>query len=458
MGKAQRVERFLAHDMWTIDVRQRDRLQRLGIQILRLAFAVASEFRNRLLDARAAGLVYTTLLSLVPFLAVMFSVLKAFGVHNRIEPVLSHALEPLGPKGQEITANLIGFVNNLNVGVLGVLGIAGLIYTTYSLIDKIERTFNAIWRAPRGRSWGRQFTDYLSVVLVGPVLVVTALGLLASIHSHQLVQRLLEIQPFGYIVVWAAQFVPFLLLAGVFTFLYKFVPNAEVRFVSALIGGVTAAILWGLAGKVFAAFVVGSAQYSAVYSGFAILVVFLLWLYASWVIILIGAEVCFFHQYPSAYQALLFWTQRAHAFREHIALALLVGITRRFLKGEGLSRETDLVSELNVPQSIVQEQIDELVKHGLLCRMSQPEGVGLAKPPELIPVAEVLDMIRNGAVTSTAVRSKAKDGIQHVLHRRDQAVEQALSGITLRSLALEETSGGSASEAQREPSRFGQVS
>jgi membrane protein len=447
VGTAHRVEQFLKHDLWTIDLHQRDRLQRVGIQMLRLVFAVASEFRNRLLDARAAGLVYTTLLSLVPFLAVMFSVLKAFGVHHRIEPVLGQALEPLGPKGQEITANVIGFVNNLNVGILGVLGIAGLIYTSYSLIDKIERTFNAIWRVRQGRSWGRQFTDYLSVVLVGPVLVVTAFGLLASIHSHALVQRVLEIQPFGYLVVWAAQFVPFLLLAGVFTFLYKFLPNTQVPFLSALIGGVTAAILWGLAGKVFAAFVVGSATYSAVYSGFAILIVFLMWLYASWLIILVGAQVCLFHQYPSAYQVLLSWTQGAHAFREYIALALLVGIARRYLKGEGLSRETDLVSDLNVPPSIVQEQIDELVAHGILCRMSEPEGVGLVKPPELIPVTEVLNAIRHRALMGGVFRSKARDEVEQLLRRRDQAVEQALTGITLRSLVLQEASTAAGSEA-----------
>jgi membrane protein len=432
------VEQFLEHDLWTIDLHQRDRLQRIGIRTLRLAFGVASEFRSRLLDARAAGLVYTTLLSLVPFLAVMFSVLKAFGVHHRIEPVLAQALEPLGPKGQEITTNVIGFVNNLNVGVLGVLGIAGLLYTTYSLIDKIERTFNAIWRVPQGRSWGRQFTDYLSVVLVGPVLVVTALGVLASIESHALVQRVLEIQPFGYIALWAAQFVPFLLLAVVFTFVYKFLPNTDVPLSSALIGGGTAAILWGLAGKVFAAFVAGSAQYSAVYSGFAILIVFLLWLYVSWVVILVGAQVSFFHQYPSAYQPLLFWAQGAQAFREHLALGLLVHIARRYLRGEGLSSETDLVSELNVPQSIVHEQIDELVTQGILCRMSKPEGVGLVKPPDLIPVTDVLNALRNQTLTGTGSRSKATDEVEQLLHRRDEAVERALAGITLRSLILEE--------------------
>jgi membrane protein len=434
--RAHRIEQFLKDDLWTIDLHQRDRLQRLGIQALRLAFAVTSEFRNRLLDARAAGLLYTTLLSFVPFLAVMFSVLKAFGVHHRIEPVLAQVLEPLGPKGQEITANVIGFVNNLNVGVLGILGIAGLIYTTYSLIDKIERTFNAIWRVRQGRSWGRQFTDYLSVVLVGPVLVATAFGLLASIQSHALVQRVLEIQPFGYIVVWTAQLVPFLLLTGVFTFLYKFIPNTTVPFSSALIGGVSAAILWGGAGKIFAAFVVGSAKYSAVYSGFAILILFLLWLYASWLVILVGAQVTFFHQYPSAYQALLFWTQGSHRFRERVALSLLVTLTRRYLKGEGPLRESDLAGELNLPDSLVDEQIEQLVAEGILGRIAEPEGVSLVKPPELISVKEILDAVRGRGSSAMRVPYDPDGPVDDVLRRYDGAVEKALAGMTLRSLAL----------------------
>ncbi|MGH7231474.1 MAG: YhjD/YihY/BrkB family envelope integrity protein [Nitrospiraceae bacterium] len=437
MSRTDRVEQFFRHDLWVTDLSSLTKLQRFGIQALRLAFAVASEFRHRLLDARAAGLVYTTLLSLVPFLAVMFSVLKAFGVHEQIEPVLAQALEPLGPKGQEITAQIIGFVNNMKVGVLGVVGVAGLFYTTYSLIDKIEGSLNAIWRARQGRPLVRKFTDYLSVVLVGPLLVMTAFGLLASVQSHALVQRVMDIQPFGYVVVWAAQFVPFVLLCTVFTFLYKFVPYTYVRLRSALVGGITAAVLWGLAGEAFAAFVAGSAKYSAIYSSFAILILFLLWLYVGWLIILVGAQVSFFHQYPSAYQTHLLWKQGAHAFRERLALILLMHIARRYLKGERPYRVSELASDLNIPLSIVEDQVDELVAAGFLCRIAEPDGIGLVKPPELIPIKEILDTVRDKELAGPSFTTASSDTIDRLLGRRDHAVGLALSGITLRSLAAE---------------------
>ena len=130
MTNPANLKQFLKDDLWSLDLATLPTSRRIGVQALRLTIAVGMEFRHRLLDARAAGLVYTTLLSLVPFLAVTFSVLKAFGVHHQIEPVLAQALEPLGPKGVEITTNVIGFVDNLKIGVLGAVGVAGLFYTT----------------------------------------------------------------------------------------------------------------------------------------------------------------------------------------------------------------------------------------------------------------------------------------------------------------------------------------
>lgn len=434
MNRLTHIPQFLTQDLWTIDPSLLSLPSRIGIHALRLAIAVAMEFRHRLLDARAAGLVYTTLLSLVPFLAVMFSVLKAFGVHHQIEPVLAQALEPLGSKGQEITNTIIGFVDNIKIGVLGVVGVAGLFYTTYSLIDKIEQALNAIWLVREGRPWGRKFADYLSAVLVGPLLVVTAFGLLASVHSNTLVQRVLEIQPFGFLMLWAGQLLPFVILSGLFTFFYKFIPHTHVRFGSALVGGVTAAVLWGIAGEAFATFVAESANYSAIYSGFAVLILFLLWLYAGWLIVLIGAQLSFFHQHPSAYLSRLLWQQGTHAFLERLALSLLLVLTRRYLKGEGPLRMDELAIELHLPVSLVEEQVQHLVETGQLGLMAKPEGISLAKPPELISIKEVLDAVHKGRSADEIGPLESDYSVRELLRRRDEAIEKALAGQTLRSL------------------------
>lgn len=438
MNQIERVVQFVRQDLWTVEIDTLPFLQRSLVQTFRLAIAVGLEFRHRLLDARAAGLVYTTLLSLVPFLAVMFSVLKAFGVHHQIEPVLAQALEPLGPKGQEVTATIIGFVDNLKIGVLGAVGVAGLFYTTYSLIDKIEQALNAIWLVQEGRSWSRKFADYLSAVLVGPVLVVTAFGLLASVQSNTLVQHVLEIEPLGYLVVWAAKLAPFLMLCGVFTFLYKFIPHTHVRTTSALVGGIAAAILWGIAGELFAKFVAESAKYSAIYSGFAVLILFLLWLYTGWLIVLIGAQFSFFHQHPTAYLSRLLWQQGTYGFRERLSLNLLVILARYYLRGQRPLTPQELAIELNLPISLVKDEVDHLVEHGLLGLMAKPDGVALIKPPELISIKEVLDATRDGGAGDMRVAVDTSDPVLDVLRRRDEAVEEALAGQTLRSLVLGE--------------------
>lgn len=434
MSGPRRMAQFSKQALWAKDLSTMSWPQRVGTQVIRLATAVGMEFRHRLLDARAAGLVFTTLLSLVPFLAVMFSVLKAFGVHHVIEPSLAQALEPLGPKGQEITTTIVGFVDNIKIGVLGVVGIAGLFYTTYSLIDKIEQALNAVWQVKQGRTWERKFADYLSAVLVGPVLVVSAFGMVASLQSHTLVQRLVEMEPLGTLVVWSGELVPFLVLCGVFTFFYKMIPNTHVQVRSALIGGVSAAVLWIVAEEVFAKFVVTSAKYSAIYSGFAVLILFLLWLYVGWMIVLIGAQFSFFHQYPTAYLSRLLWEQGTYVFREQLALKVLQVLGHHYLKGDRPLRLAELSSELTMPLSLVEEEIERLIEHGFVGRLHEPEGVSLIKSPDLILVKEVLDGVRNGTPPWIVPHLDSSDPVSALLRRRDKAVQKELAGETVQSL------------------------
>ncbi len=432
----QRAIDYCHRDLWEVNIESLDPVKRYWVSFLRLIFVAAWEFKESVLSIRATSLVYTTLLSIVPFLAVMFSVLKAFGIHQEIEPVLGHALEPLGEKSQEITHNIIGFVDNLQVGVLGAVGVAGLFYTTYSLIAKIEEALNSVWRVQQGRPFARQFTDYLSVVLVGPVFVFTAFGLTASAQSHWLVQQVVSIQPFGYLVVWATKLLPFVFICFVFTFLYKFVPYTSVNLSSALIGGATAGVLWQVAGLAFASFVASSGKYSAIYSSFAVLVLFLIWLYVGWLIVLAGAQVAYYHQHPSAYLMQLRWRQNTHAFREHVTLAVLLQITRRYLGGSPPSEEWRLARSLNVPLSVVEDVIRLLVEGGIVVKTAEPMGVSLGRPPEQVTVVEVLDLLRAQDQAGPLFSHDDMKEVGKVLRQRDEAVEEALDEVTLRSIAL----------------------
>jgi len=283
------------------------RLDRLGIFWVRLLYGILHKFADGQLNRQASSLAYTTLLSLVPLLAVTFSVLKGFGVQNQLESLLIHFLEPLGAAGaeagdrifnSEAGDRIFNFVENLRVGVLGSLGIALLFYTVLSLLQKVEEAFNEIWQVSHVRGFSRRFSEYLSVILVGPVLIFAGLGIAASALHQEWVQRLVNIEPFGIVVLWLGQVMPYLLICMAFAFMYAFLTNTRVRLASALAGGIFAGILWYATGLIFAKFVANSSSYSAIYSGFAAAVLFVIWVNAGWLIILVGAQVACYWQHP----------------------------------------------------------------------------------------------------------------------------------------------------------------
>ncbi|MDA0739795.1 MAG: YihY family inner membrane protein [Nitrospirae bacterium] len=446
MSFLSKIEKFLRRDLWLPELETLRGWASFYIRTLRLIVVAFSDFRDGALSIRATSLVSTTLLSLVPFLAVTFSVLKAFGIHEQVEPFLAQGLEPLGEKGIELTAKIIEFVNNLKVGALGAVGVAGLFYTTYSLIDKIEEALNHIWRVRQARPLARKFTDYLSVILVGPVLVFTAFATTASAQSYWLFQSILKIEPLGVAVVWATTLMPFLLICVGFSFLYKFVPHTDVQISSALMGGVTAGILWQIAGMLFATFVAGANKYSAIYSSFAILILFLMWVYVGWLIVLIGAQVGYYHQHPAAYLTRLRWKQNTAAFREHLALTMLVQMTRRYLAQEPPYREAELATKLGVPLSAQEEIVEDFIDHGLVYRTVDPKGLMLGKPPEQVTVLEILQLVSHREYPPVTLDSQANDPVGALLRLRDQATLETLNGMTLKMLAEEEPAALAISE------------
>ena len=406
------------------------------VRTARLAVAVASDFTSGDLGLRAMSLVFTTLLSLVPLIAVSFSVLKGFGVHNQVEPTLQQFLAPLGPRADEVTQRIVTFVDNIDVSVLGGVAIGFLLFTAISLVQKVEEAFNYTWNVVRPRSVLRRFSDYFSVLVIGPLLVFLALGITASLTNSAFVQMLLEIEPFGVLLNTVGRVVPYLLVIAAFTFIYMLMPNTSVRFRPALFGGVVAGVAWETVGKLFATFVATSTNYTVIYSGFAILLLLLVWLHLSWLILLTGSAIAFYRQHPESLLAGgRAQVQLSSVQAEYLGLALLVAIVRDWYAGEDAPRTDQLARRLCLPLQSVERVLGILDEGGLITEeRGDPPGVLPAQPPERITVKQVLDLIRrHGGLPYFPEDRRAVES--RMMADVDAALAAAAGGTTIADLA-----------------------
>ena len=360
----------------------------------RTTYALVRDLVLGHLALHAMSLVYTTLLSIVPLLALSFSVLKALGVHQRMEPMLYQFFQPMGPQGVQLAEQILGFVDNMKVGVLGSVGLALLVYTVISLVQKIERSFNMIWRVPDMRSMAQRFSNYLSVIMVGPLLMVSAIGVSATIFSSTMVQTLMEIEPLGSIILFFSRFTPFLLVVGAFTFVYVFIPNTRVKVKHAFVGGLIAGISWQAAGMLFASFVAGSAKYAAIYSSFAIGIILLIWVYLNWMILLLGSSIAFYLQNPGSV-AKRYKVRLSPELLEKTGLALMWMVAKPFHQGTPAPQQEEVESQLRVPGEVTRKLSDKLIRARLIS-LAGRNGDCLvpACSLDMITVGRVLDAIR----------------------------------------------------------------
>ena len=440
-----RLEDFLFGELWRADVGALSGVRTLFYRTLRLLFVLVRELSSGQLNLRAMSLVYTTLLSLVPLIAVSFSVLKAFGVHNQVEPLLLNLVAPLGEKGNELVMTILSFVENMKVGVLGSVGLALLLYTVVSLIQKIEMAFNYVWRTKATRSLSRRFSDYLSVIMVGPVLVFTAIGLTASVMNSEVVQRLIAIEPLGSLVVLLSKLMPFVLIILAFTLVYMFVPNIKVRVRAALVGAMVGGVLWQTTGMVFAAFASGSTRYDAIYSGFAILILFMLWLYLSWLILLVGAQVAYYYQHPEHVRLTSQRLPMSTVFRERLGLLVMYWIARHFEGGERPWTLEGLSVQLHVPGDNLDEVLSLLEQRGLLLESGSetPEYL-LAHDPARITIAQLLGVLREPGAEQLDNEGRCVSVIEvdTLLQKISDGVVVALDGMTLKQLVQQGEGSG----------------
>ena len=435
--KSMRLKSALYAAIWTGRLDEKRALKAAWLRILRMVLVLARDLAYGQLTMRATGLVFTTLLSLVPLLALSFSVLKAFGVYNQIDPILLRFLEPLGEKAADVSKWIIKFIGNLNIKVLGSIGLALLIYTVVSLMQKIEESINFIWHVAQLRGLARRVSGYLSVLLIGPVLVFSVIGVTSTLLATTQVQLLLGVGPLGGIVHALGQALPVFFLIGIFVFVYYFAPNTRVRPSAALAGGIVAGLLGQAASLAFAEFARTSTQYAAIYSSFAIFLLFLIWLYLNWLILLLGASIAFYVQHPEYLVLEQGEPRLSNRMRERVALLLMVLVGRSHVERGPVWTFPALTQKLGVPTYALQRVLAALERAGMLAQTGDDPPAYLPnRDPGSIPLRDILQVARTAGEERYLGPHTVPvpDEIEELLARVNGAIEDQVRGLTLRDL------------------------
>ena len=438
--------------IWSADLNELPWWKAWTLGILRFIYIMVVEFLDGQLNLRAMSLVFTTVLSIVPLIAVMFSIMKTFGVHNRLEPLLQSYLAPLGEQGNEIASKVTGFVDNVDVGALGGIGLIVLLWIIIRLITKIEFAFNYTWQVHQTGSLIRRFSNYLSVIMVGPVLVIIAIAVTGAAMNTTVAQTIVSIEPFGTILRIGTKLIPYLLIIAAFTFTYLFIPNTKVKPVPAITGGVVAGILWQTVEWVFAAGISSSmsSQYTAIYSSFAFLFLFMIWLWWSWLILLVGSSVAFYKQYPESLSIYENEKSLTNRQKEELALELMTIIGQRYYENSVPVYVNEMVERLKLPKESIEKQLKLFLSHGLILKADEDiPAYSPAHPLSELTLKTVINTVRKPEPKSHTkhLLNQTFPKINSLLSGVDQHIDKVMGDMTIKELVKEHSSND---EAQKD--------
>jgi len=466
---------FFERTIWSEGARKARGPRGWALASLRAAYLALRGFVADQCNLRAAALTYITVLSLVPLLAFAFSLAKGLGAYDSLQsdvihPFLDRAvgvlpagaaevrglpLEFLPPSEDAGAVNptqvqlrlaidkVLEFVSKTDVGSLGGIGLLLLVWTVIQLLASIERTINAIYGIRRDRALLRKIPDYLAIVLLAPLLVIGATGVTAAAETQAVVEwadRTLHLGPLLDVLV---PLVPLLSIWAAFTFVYLTMPNTTNRLVPALLGGIVGGTAWQLSQVLHVKFQVGLAKYNALYSSFAAIPIFLIWVYVCWVTVLFGAELASAMQRGATRARSADGGAANQASREDQGLLAMLELSAAFAANEAPRPLRELAERCGIDEGPLWGLLSDLRRAGLVAEVQgTPEAAWLvARAPERIVVTDVLAALRGRPDDSWREPGGRADRARAALLGLARAERESLENRTLRELAEERRAG-----------------
>ncbi len=383
-----------------------ERLRRLA----RYPYALLRDLLGGQLNIHAMGLVFATLLALVPLIAFSFAILKAFGGHRELEPLIYQFFAPMGSAAGELTLKVMNFADRVRGGILGTVGLTLLIWTLIGTLKRIEDSLNFVWHVEHPRSFMRRIAEYFALLVIAPVLIGALIGMAQLTSANNSLRMLSHLPVLASVGRALVALMPTVIVSSMFAVVYALIPNTRVQQVPALVGGVAAGLLWVTIGKLFTSIVLISTRLTIVYAGFAIFVAALIWIYFSWLILLLGAQLSFYVQNPSYLRVGLREPRLSNAETEQLALAAMYLVAQSHLRGSARWSVNAIAAELAIPGVAVARIIEALETAGLLVTTEQEQllpgrDAGCIRLQEILAVARAANSVHgdNRSVAPAAV-------------------------------------------------------
>ncbi|MFZ5802888.1 MAG: YihY/virulence factor BrkB family protein [Candidatus Omnitrophota bacterium] len=440
---AEFIKKYFGDDLWRIRASRLSRTRSFWIRSLRILVLSFKQFHKDKCNLRASALTFYSLLSIVPVLAMLFGIAKGFGLEKKLEAQLLTEMQSY----QTVMVQVIDFsrtlLENTKGGLVAGVGVIFLFWAIIKVLGQIEESFNDIWGVQTSRSMGRKFTDYLSLMLICPLLFIMSGSLNVYLVSqiHHIAEKMAILGVFSSLILMGMKLFPLLVIAGLFSFIYVYMPNTNVRVPSGILGGLIAGIIYQLVQWAYIRFQIGVANYGAIYGSFAALPLFLVWLQLSWLVVLLGAEISFAHQNVDTYEFEPDCQKASIAFRKTLAVAVVEKCVSRFIRGEKPVTDNELSRELEIPVRLVRQILHELVGSGVLTEIPQEQAKALAYQPGMAPetltVKKVLDSLEQfGTDNIPVAESEEMREIQRHLALLRQRMEDAPENVLIKKLAL----------------------
>jgi membrane protein len=378
---------------------------------------------------------------MVPVVALAFAFAKGFG----FEKILGEQLMEKLQGHEEIAERIVGFaqsmLENTKGGAIAGVGIVLLFWTIIKVLGNIEKSFNDIWGVKTPRAMGRKLTDYLSVMMICPILLIIAssVTVLVTTQVSLMMERLSFLGVLADALILLLKVLPYGVIWLVFTFIYVFMPNTKVGMKSALWGGILAGTIYQLVQLAYISFQIGVSNYGAIYGSFAALPLFLVWLQLSWLIVFFGAEISFAHQNVATYEFEQDCLAVSHSFKRMIALMVTSLCVKNFLKAEKPRTAADISRELEVPIRLVHSVLFELTEARLLSEVYLDHSGDVAYQPacdiQRLTVAGVIERLdQQGVATVPIAESADVQKVRETIKRFREMNEQSSANLRLQDL------------------------